>query len=169
MTKHKTPESTATIVAVGGKTLPNPVPMDSPEATEHITNAIKAAAGHTKRTKDVTETLKHVLTDAEKLALGQKLAEANIEAEGAEAEKKSVTATLKAKCEGCIAKVSEISNRLSAGYEYRPVVCRVTFDDPEHGQKTTRRADNGETVKTEAMTLAEMQQRLPGFEEAAGD
>ena len=74
MTKHKTPESTATIVAVGGKTLPNPVPMDSPEATEHITNAIKAAAGHTKRTKDVTETLKHVLTDAEKLALGQKLA-----------------------------------------------------------------------------------------------
>ena len=155
----KTDKETETTVSINGGP---EVPIGT---LQKLADGIKEAAGYAPRTKDVTETLKHNLSDVEKLALGQKLAEANIEADGAEAEKKSVTSTLKAKCEGCIAKVSELSSRLSAGYEYRQVVCRVTFDNPNRGQKTTRRIDTNEVVKTEDMTLAEMQARLPGIED----
>ena len=122
-----------------------------------------------KRTKDINETLPYVFSDTELLSIGRKLAEANIDAERAEAEKKSVTSTLKAKYEGCIAKVAELSSLFTAGREYRSVVCTVTFDEPKPGMKEIRRKDNHDLVDTKAMTLEEMQQRLPGLDESAGD
>jgi hypothetical protein len=155
---------TATVSVNGGP----PIPFDTADTKGTLPGALKAA-GYGPRTKDVTETLRHDFTNAEFLVLGRKLAEANIAAEAAEAEKKSITATLKAKCEGCMAFVTQISSALSAGYEYRPVVCRVTLDRPDRGQKETRRIDTNEVVKTEAMTLAEMQACLPGIDDQQGD
>lgn len=95
------------------------------------------------------------------LSIGQKLAEANRDHEAAENEKKAVTKTLAAKVDGIAAKISELSGKLTSGFEYRDVTVETTFDDPAPGKKTTRRLDTGKTVRVEAMTLAEMQDELP--------
>lgn len=95
------------------------------------------------------------------LAIGQKLAEANRDHEAAENEKKAVTKTLAAKVDGIAAKISELSGKLTSGFEYRDVTVETTYDDPAPGKKTTRRLDTGKTVRVEAMTLAEMQDELP--------
>jgi len=95
------------------------------------------------------------------LTIGQKLAEANRDLEAAENDKKAVTKTLAAKCDGIAAKISELSGKLTSGFEYRDVTVETTYDDPAPGKKTTRRLDTGKTVRVEAMTLAEMQSELP--------
>jgi hypothetical protein len=113
--------------------------------------------------------LRVVYTERELLEIGKKLAEANRELDAAESEKKQITATLKAKCDGIAARVSQHSGEISSGYTYRMVPCEVHFDMPAPGQKTTVRLDTKEVIDTEAMTLAEMQAELPGFEGQAGE
>lgn len=112
--------------------------------------------------------LRVIYTEKDLLEIGKKLAEANRELYSAEAEKKQITATLKAKCDGIAARVSQHSGEISSGYTYRMVPCEVHFDMPAPGQKTTVRLDTKEVIDTEAMTLAEMQAELPGFEGQAG-
>lgn len=107
--------------------------------------------------------LRVVYTERELLEIGKKLAEANRELDAAESEKKQITATLKAKCDGIAARVSQHSGEISSGYTYRMVPCEVHFDMPAPGQKTTVRLDTKEVIDTEAMTLAEMQAELPGI------
>ena len=109
--------------------------------------------------------LRVIYTEKELLEIGKKLAEANRELEAAESEKKSITGTLKAKCDGIAARISQHSGELTNGYTYRSVACEVRFDHPTKGMKTTLRLDSNETITTEAMTLAEMQADLP-FSEA---
>ena len=106
-------------------------------------------------------------TEKELLEIGKKLAEANRELEAAESEKRSITGTLKAKCDGIAARISQHSGELTNGYTYRHVACEVRFDTPAQGQKTTVRLDTGETIETAAMTLAEMQAELPGIQAEA--
>lgn len=113
--------------------------------------------------------LRVVYTERELLEIGKKLAEANRELDAAESEKKQITATLKAKCDGIAARVSQHSGEISSGYTYRMVPCEVHFDMPSPGMKTTVRLDTKEVIDTEAMTLAEMQAELPGFEGQPGD
>lgn len=104
--------------------------------------------------------LRVIYTEKELLEIGKKLAEANRELEAAESEKKSITGTLKAKCDGIAARISQHSGELTNGYTYRSVPCEVRFDHPTKGMKTTIRLDSNETITTEAMTLAEMQMDL---------
>lgn len=100
-------------------------------------------------------------TEKELLEIGKKLAEASQELSAAESEKKSVTATLKAKCDSIASRIEQHANELSSGYTYRNVPCEIRYDTPTKGQKTTVRIDNDQIVEVEAMTLAEMQADLP--------
>lgn len=102
-------------------------------------------------------------TEKELLEIGKKLAEANRELECAESEKKSITGTLKAKCDSIAARVAQHSGEITNGYTYRNIPCEIRFDTPTKGMKQTVRLDSHEVITTEAMTLSEMQAELPGI------
>ena len=109
--------------------------------------------------KKTEQSLRVKFTEKELLEIGKRLAEANRELEAAESEKKSITGTLKAKCDSIAARISQLTN----GYTYRQVPCEVRFDTPTKGMKQIIRLDTLDTIETAAMTLAEMQAELPGI------
>lgn len=111
--------------------------------------------------KKCEQSLRVNYTEKELLEIGKKLAEANRELESAENEKKSITGTLKAKCDSIAARVAQHSGEITNGYTYRNIPCETRFDTPTKGMKQTVRLDSNETIATEAMTLAEMQAELP--------
>lgn len=111
--------------------------------------------------KKTEQSLRVNYTEKELLEIGKKLAEANRELEAAESEKKNITGTLKAKCDGIAARISQHSGELTNGYTYRQIPCEIRFDSPTKGMKQTVRLDNADIIATEAMTLAEMQSELP--------
>lgn len=106
------------------------------------------------------QSLRVVFTEKELLEIGKKLAESNRDLEAAENEKKSVTATLKAKCDSVASRIQQYAGELTNGYTYRSVACETRFDCPKKGMKTTVRLDSGETVSVDAMSLGEMQADL---------
>lgn len=112
--------------------------------------------------------LRVTYTEKELLEIGKKLAEANRELETAESEKKSITGTLKAKCDSIAARVAQHSGEITNGYTYRNIPCEIRFDTPSKGMKQTVRLDSHEVITTEAMTLAEMQAELPGIPASIG-
>jgi hypothetical protein len=121
------------------------------------------AAAPIRAPKKTEQSLRVNFTEKELLEIGKRLAEANRELEAAEGEKKSITGTLKAKCDSIAARISHHSGELTNGYTYRNVPCEVRFDAPKKGMKQTVRLDSGETIETAAMTLGEMQAELPGI------
>jgi hypothetical protein len=121
------------------------------------------AAAPIRAPKKTEQSLRVNFTEKELLEIGKRLAEANRELEAAEGEKKSITGTLKAKCDSIAARISHHSGELTNGYTYRNVPCEVRFDAPKKGMKQTLRLDTGETIETAAMTLGEMQAELPGI------
>jgi hypothetical protein len=110
--------------------------------------------------KKTEQSLRVNFTEKELLEIGKKLAEANRELEAAEAEKKGITGTLKAKCDSIASRISLHSGELTNGYTYRQIPCEIRFDSPDRGQKQTVRLDTGEVIETQAMTLHEMQAEL---------
>jgi hypothetical protein len=111
--------------------------------------------------KKTEQSLRVIYTEKELLEIGKKLAEANRELETAESEKKSITGTLKAKCDSIAGRIAQHAGELTNGYTYRSIPCETRFDDPAVGMKRTVRLDSGEVIDTAAMTLAEMQSELP--------
>lgn len=114
------------------------------------------------------QSLRVNFTQKELLEIGKKLAESNREHEAAENEKKSVTATLKAKCDSIASRIQQHAGELTNGYTYRSIPCETRYDAPVKGMKTTVRLDTNETISTEAMTLSEMQADLPLTEGGIG-
>lgn len=132
--------------------------------TKKPANEVNAEpAAPIRPSKKTEQSLRVNFTEKELLEIGKRLAEANRELEAAESEKRSITGTLKAKCDGIAARISQHSGELTNGYTYRQVPCEVRFDTPSKSMKQTIRLDTGETVETAAMTLAEMQAELPGI------
>lgn len=107
------------------------------------------------------QSLRVNFTEKEMLEIGKKLAESNRELDGAESEKKGVTATLKARCDSIASRIQQYAGELTNGYTYRSIACETRFDSPTKGMKTTVRLDTAECISTEAMTLGEMQADLP--------
>lgn len=119
--------------------------------------------------KKSEEKLRVQYTDAELLEIGKKLAETAREKEALEDEKKSIMKGYGSRLDGLAAKISELSNNLSSGFNHRDVTVETTYGDPAPGKKTTRRLDTGATLRVEAMTLAEMQSELPLKTDAQDD
>ena len=67
----------------------------------------------------------------------------------------------KAKIDAKDSLISNLSNNVNNGYEYRSVDCEVEMDSPKKGMKTTTRIDTGEVVGTEKMTDADRQEEMP--------
>jgi hypothetical protein len=119
--------------------------------------------------KKSEEKLRVQYTDAELLEIGKKLAETARAKEALEDEKKSITKDFGSRLDGLAARISELSNNLSCGFNYRDVTVETTYGEPGPGKKTTRRLDTGAILRVEAMTLAEMQSELPLKADADAD
>ncbi len=111
--------------------------------------------------KKITQRLRCLLTDDEKIEAGKQLAEANNELKEIEDDKAQVVSDFKAKTTAVEAQVAILGGKLRSGYELRPVECHVLFDQPQPGQKQIIRLDTKETVSTELMTDEEKQKLLP--------
>lgn len=116
---------------------------------------------YTRPPKKAEEKLRVLFTDPQRLEIGRKLAEAHAELEASVEDRKSTSATLKAKETAILAKISEYSLNLNQGFALKETPVLVTYDCPAVGQKTITRLDTAEQVRIEAMTLVEMQGELP--------
>lgn len=91
--------------------------------------------------KTIKMNLRCLLTDEEKLSLGNELADATNDLREIENDKSRVTSDFKARATAVEATISIASNKLRSGYEHRDVECKVQFDDPKPGKKTIYRQD----------------------------
>lgn len=115
----------------------------------------------TKPDRHIEMSLRHTFTEKETLALARTLAEKNNELNQAEEEKKSVTSQLKAKIDGISARVTEVSTKITTGYEYRMTKCTVKYHTPRPGMKRLIREDTNDVIEDAEMTDAEKQGELP--------
>jgi hypothetical protein len=107
------------------------------------------------------EYLKYQFTELELKEKATQLARECREMEEVENEKKQINSDLKSKLDGHQAKISNLSNNINNGYEYRYIDCEVVLNKPIDGEKQIIRKDTGELVKQEAMTPSELQEELP--------
>jgi hypothetical protein len=110
--------------------------------------------------KKITQKLRCLLTDDDKINAGKELAEATEELTSLSEDKSQVMADFKAKMAIQEAQISSLSSKLRSGYEFRNVECEIHFDKPEAGHKQIIRLDTGEVVLTEPLTEEEKQRRL---------
>lgn len=113
-----------------------------------------------KETQTIDQTLKVILTDAEKLSAGMNLADRNAEIDELENALKAVGTEYKMKIAAAESARSLLSSVLRSGYEYRPVPCTVTLGEPDESHKTITRNDTGEAVAVVGMTPEEMQRQM---------
>lgn len=118
------------------------------------------------RKKKLKLNLKCVLTQDERLAIGQTMAETLNEIGSLENDAKSMASDFKAKIDSRKATLNSEKNKLQAGYEYRETECELHYDTPTVGMKSLMRLDSGVRVEITKMTDEEKQQTLP-LEEAA--
>ena len=110
--------------------------------------------------KTVTEYLKYKFSEKELREKSEKLAQDCREKRETEEAKKQITSDLKAKIDAFDASISQISNHINSGYEFRYIECDVHLNDPDPGFKSIVRKDTFEVVKVEPMTAAELQEEL---------
>lgn len=110
--------------------------------------------------KKVKRTLQCKFTRDEILLLGRELAEKTSLSKQIEADKKQVVKQFDARLAEVDAQISQISNNIQTGYEYRSVDCTETLGEPEESKKTVRRVDLGEVVEVREMTSEEKQRSI---------
>lgn len=110
-----------------------------------------------------SESLKCLLTQDEKLKLGDKVAQTVQRMRSKEDTLQEVSSQIKAEIKACQAEMNADTTKLANGYDYRTVDCRVYYHSPYKGWKRVVRLDTGEEVRVEKMGDWELQQNL--FEE----
>ena len=120
---------------------------------------VETTAEHIVETS-TRQTLKCVLTDAERLEKGQQLADCQNERGIIEEEQDQVKSQFKARLSANEGQASSLGAALRAGYEYRSVDCRVVKNYGT-GRVHTIRKDTGETVEARDMSDEERQMGLP--------
>ncbi len=121
----------------------------------------KQSANGLHRTYDITETMEVELTGEAYHSACEQLARALTEKDELEAQLKAVNKTMKANIEAKTAEIVAVSAKVQRRREIRDVPCEVLYDEPKPGEKTIRRKDTLEVLRTEVMTQAENQKELP--------
>lgn len=137
----------------------------STQQTETPTDQPADPPPNPPRTKKVSRNLQYNFTPEEKVELGKELGEAVGHLGRLESDRKMVADEWKAKISAQEAEVNSLGNKCRGGYEYRDMLCTVTFHDPIATKKTIRRDDNGEIVEVRYMEEFELQEELR-FEES---
>jgi hypothetical protein len=109
-----------------------------------------------------TISARHDFTDAEKIQLGSKIAELTQHKARTEEEKKVAMGEWSNKVKSIQSEISNVSGKISAGFEMRDTECEVVLDW-KAGKKTYTRKSDGKVIETRSITDPERQQKL--FEE----
>lgn len=102
----------------------------------------------------------YTFTEAEQLELGNRLVQSLVAQDQIQRELDSVKQEFKARTEKAALETNVIRRKLGDGYEMRPTLARVIFNSPSQGRKQFVRDDNGELIREEAMTLADLERPL---------
>lgn len=124
--------------------------------------AAKAAAKKEAEVKLETIPARHDFSETEKGELGIKLAGLTQEKTRTEEEKKVHMSQWTNKVKTIQGSITEVSQRISAGFEMRDTECEVRYDWKK-GDKTYTRKSDGKVLETRKIEEHERQQRL--FEE----
>lgn len=110
------------------------------------------------------EKVKRNFTEAELREMSEALIQSVGDVKTARTEKSAAMTALGAEVKTAEARVFELQEKLSLGYEVIEVEVVTAYDEPKPGMKRVIRADNGEELRTEPMTPRERQQSF-GFSE----
>lgn len=110
--------------------------------------------------------LRCTFTRDERLELAQKLAEHHNTLVAVQDEKSRAMKDYASRIKGIENDIGDISRKVTNGYEFRDIDCRVQFDVPEAGKKTIVRLDSKDVVGVESMTHEEKQLPIPAVDEA---
>ena len=112
---------------------------------------------------ETTRILRYTYTDPERLELGKALAQVHNELGQTNTDFDRVKAEFKSKISAHEAKIQDLSNKVSTGYDMRETKCRWNLDEPKKGKKTLVRLDTAkeEIVEVTEMTDADRQVDLP--------
>lgn len=114
-----------------------------------------------KNKNETTRILRVSFTDAQILELGRNLAETHNENTQIETDFQRIKDEFKSKLSAVEARKIDLANKVSSGYEMKPVRCVWTMDHPKPGKKTLYRFDIPddqkpiEVIETADMTDAE--------------
>jgi phage host-nuclease inhibitor protein Gam len=111
------------------------------------------------------ESIKYTFDAEEVRELGAGLAREAQHVFDLRSEKANVVAEYAASMKAAEKRVADLTQKINNGYELREVECLVLLETPRPGMKRIVRTDNNETIREEAMTVAEMQQGF-GFGES---
>lgn len=113
----------------------------------------------TTQQKTITKLLPCHLSDEERLAFADQLAEANESVEAAIANRKSLMQQMAAEVNQAVARRDKINNIVASKTEYREIDIEVTFDF-DKGRVIQHRKDTGEEIINRPMTQKERQANL---------
>lgn len=119
------------------------------------------------REATIKRNLRWIFTSPEILEISKRLAEKNGNVVTLEDEKKRATKDYAARIATVENEVSDLARKVTNGYEFRDIDCRVVFDTPKPGMKTITRLDTMEQVGIEEMTFPEKQLTIPAVDEAS--
>ena len=119
------------------------------------------------REASIKRNLRWIFTQPEILEISKRLAEKNGAVVTLEDEKKRATKDYAARISTVENEVNDLARKVTNGYEFRDIDCRVVFDLPKPGMKTITRLDTLEQVGVEEMTFPEKQLTIPAVDEAA--
>lgn len=111
--------------------------------------------------KTITKRLPCILSDEERLAFADQLAEANERVEEATANRKSLMQQMAAEVNQAIGHRDRINGIVASKTEYREVDVEVKFDF-DKGRVTQFRKDTGEEIMNRPMTQKERQTNMLG-------
>jgi hypothetical protein len=132
-----------------------------------ILKAIISPPAPVVREATIKRNLRWVFTSPEILEISKRLAEKNGAVATLEDEKKRATKDYAARIATVENEVSDLARKVTNGYEFRDIDCRVVFDTPKPGMKTVTRLDTNEQVGVEEMTFPEKQMTIPAVDEAS--
>ena len=113
------------------------------------------------RETETVEYLRRTFTDAERLQMGNRLAEAYNGLATLDEEEASMKAKIKERRSTLEATVGSLSRELGTGWTMENVKCRLDYDTPNPFEVSYVRIDTGEIVKTRPMTDQERQAEIP--------
>lgn len=96
-------------------------------------------------------------SDAEKLAIGQRAAQAHSRIAGLKDELKSINMDFKSKIKGHETELSTATEQMNSGFEMREMECNVLYNrDAKPPFKAFYRVDNGSFVRRENMNTSDL-------------
>lgn len=109
-----------------------------------------------KNKHETFRVLRVAIPDDQRLELGKQLAQAHNETATIEGDLQRVKDEFKSKLSAVSARITDLSNKVSTGYEVKDVLCLWTMDSPKPGKKALARMDGPDDLPREIIEIVDM-------------